>query len=115
MAGDRCIPGTLSFCVDACDTTGAATVVVDTKMVGVLMLTLAIDTLLAEFEEAAEWLAFEEAEPMLMLINEAAAADCCKCSSAAAAAFDCCCLSSFCRTPVGVALYVIVVMAVKGF
>lgn len=79
-------------------------VVVDTNMVGVLMLMLAIDAL-ALFEVAvADKLALDEAEPMLMLINEAAAADCCMCSSAAAAAFD---LSSFCcktAVAVGVAL-----------
>lgn len=83
------VPGILSFNVDACDTAGLATVVVDTSMVGVLMLMLAIDTPTV-FDVAADRLVFVEAEPLLMLSSEAAAAVCCKCSSAAAAAFDCC-------------------------
>lgn len=90
-------------------------VVVDTRMVGALMLMLAMDAFTL-FDVAADRLAFDEAEPMLMLIREAAAAVCCKCSSAAAAAFDCCCLSSFvCKMAVGVELYDIVVIAANGF
>lgn len=96
------LPGTLSFCADACDTAELAEVVVVTTIVGALMLTLAMDEFTL-FDVATDRLAF--VGPMLMLINDAAAAVCCKCSSAAAAAFDCCCLSSFvCKIDAGVAL-----------
>lgn len=83
------VPGTLSFIRDVCDTAGLETVVVETSMVGVLMLMLAIDTPTL-FDVAADRLLLFDAEPLLMLSSEAAAAVCCKCSSAAAAALDCC-------------------------
>lgn len=104
----------MSFCPDDCDRDGLAIVAVDTNIDGVLMLTFAIDAL--TLFDAVDKFVFADAEPMLMLINEAAAADCSNCSSAAAAAFDCCCLSSFvCKIVVGVALYDIVVIAANGF
>lgn len=77
------LPGTLSFCAEACDTAGLV-------LVGALVSALV--SVLVSLADVLDVVGFEvdEAEPMLMLINEAAAADCCRCSSAAAAAFDCC-------------------------